>query len=163
MRLIKMIQDAQLSKDASKIEKREAVRAILTDDNGLIPILFVSKYNYHKLPGGGVDAGEDKHEALVRECLEEVGCEIEIEGDVGQVIEYRAEWDFLQTSFCYSGKVLKKGTPNYTEKELSEGFELRWMDLDTAIETIRTDSPTNYAGEFIQKRDLEFLLAFRDM
>ena len=37
------------------------------------------------------------------------------------------------------------------------------MDLDTAIETIRTDIPTNYAGEFIQKRDLELLLAFRGL
>lgn len=92
-----------------------------------------------------------------------MGCEIEVEGDVAQVIEYRSEWDFLQISFCYSGKVLKKGAPNYTEKELSEGFELRWMDLDTAIETIRTDRPTNYAGEFIQKRDLELLLAFRGL
>ena len=70
MRLIKMVQDGELIKETSQIEKREVVRAILTDENGLIPILFASKYNYHNLPGGGVDAGEDKHEALIRECLE---------------------------------------------------------------------------------------------
>jgi len=89
------------------------------------------------------------------------GGEMEVVGEVGKVIEYLAEFDLLQTSFCYSGKVLKKGIPNFTDKEVSEGFELRWMDLDTAIDTIRTDRPTNYAGEFIQKRDLELLLAFR--
>jgi len=160
MRLIKEIQDSEIPSDLSHIEIREAVRVVLLDEQGLVPLLFVSKYNYHKLPGGGVDAGEDKFEALERECLEEVGCKIELEGEIGKIVEYRAEWEFLQTSYCYSAKIVEKGEPDFTEKELSQGFQVVWMSLEQAIEVIASDKPTSYDGGFIQKRDLEFLRTF---
>ena len=140
MRLIKEIQDSEIPSDLSNIEIREAVRVVLLDEQGLVPLLFVSKYNYHKLPGGGVDAGEDKFEALERECLEEVGCKIELEGEIGKIVE--------------------KGEPDFTEKELSQGFQVVWMSLEQAIEVIASDKPTSYDGGFIQKRDLEFLRTF---
>lgn len=60
-------------------KKREAARAVLLDDDGHIPLLYVSNLNYHKLPGGGIDEGEDKMQGLARECLEEVGSEVEIQ------------------------------------------------------------------------------------
>ncbi len=31
------------------------------------------KYDYYKFPGGGVEAGESRHQALIREVLEESG------------------------------------------------------------------------------------------
>ena len=80
MELLKEIKDKEFPEDESTLRIREASRAILFDENDLIPLLFVAKHNYHKLPGGGVDEGEDKDkaQALVRECLEEVGSEIEL-------------------------------------------------------------------------------------
>jgi len=58
MELLKEIKDKKFPKDQATLKIRKASRAILFDENGLIPLLFVSKYNYHKLPGGGIDAGE---------------------------------------------------------------------------------------------------------
>jgi len=49
MELLKEIFDAPIG--TNKPTTREAARAILFDDNNMIPLLFVSKYNYHKLPG----------------------------------------------------------------------------------------------------------------
>ena len=157
MKLLKEIKDKGWPKDESTLEIREASRAVLFDSDGLIPLLFVSKYNYHKLPGGGIDDGENKVQALAREVLEEVGSEIEVSGEIGKVIEFRSKWNLKQISYCYIGKIISKGAPNFTGKELSQGFKVVWLPLDEAISKVENDRPTNYVGSFIQKRDIVFL------
>jgi len=49
MELLKEIFDAPI--ENKNYATREAARAVIFDENNLIPLLFVSKYNYHKLPG----------------------------------------------------------------------------------------------------------------
>lgn len=142
-------------------KSRQAARAVVTDASGRVPLLFVSKHNYHKLPGGGVEVGEDMKIALARELLEEIGCEAEANGEVGEIVEYRESWNLKQISYCYiatqHGKI---NPPDFTESELREGFEIKWLEnLETAIKTLKVDKPDNYEGKFIQKRDLTFLLA----
>jgi 8-oxo-dGTP diphosphatase len=157
MELLKEIKDKEFPENESTLKIREASRAIIFDENNLIPLLFVAKYNYHKLPGGGIDEGEDKAQALVRECLEEVGSEIEVNGEVGKIIEFRSKWDLKQISYCYYGKIISKGEPDFTEKELSQGFKIVWLSLKEAISKVENDKPENYEGSFIQKRDLVLL------
>lgn len=156
MELLKEIKDKEYPSNAT-LKIREASRAILFDENNLIPLLFVSKYKYHKLPGGGIDEGEDKAQALIRECLEEVGSKIEVKGEIGKIIEFRSKWDLKQISYCYYGKIISKCEPDFTENELSQGFKIVWLPLKEAIFKVENDKPENYEGSFIQKRDLEFL------
>ena len=154
MKLIKEISDTD-SRRLSKI--RSASRAVLFDENNKIPLLFVSKYSYHKLPGGGLGKNEDKIMGLVREVKEETGCDIKIYDEVGRIIEFRYKYDLKQTSYCYIGKIIKKGKQSFTKKELREGFKLVWVTIDEAISLLKKDNTKNYEGDFIIKRDLEFL------
>jgi len=157
MELLLEIKDKEWPADLSTLKLREASRAILFDENNLVPLLFVSKYNYHKLPGGGIDEGETKMQGLIREIKEEVGSEIEVTGEVGEIIEYRSKFNLKQISYCYYGKTISKGNHALTEDEIEDGMQLVWMTLDEAITQLEKDKPENYEGVFIQERDLAFL------
>jgi 8-oxo-dGTP diphosphatase len=147
--------------DTSTFERRMAMRAVIINDLNQVALLNVSKRGFHKLPGGGVEPGEDKQAALVREALEEVGCNIEVIAELGEVIEYRDEWRQIQTSFCYLAKQVGKQRQNsLTDKEQKNGFKIVWAkDLDDAIATLEADNPDGYDGKRMKPRDLAILKA----
>jgi 8-oxo-dGTP diphosphatase len=152
--------------DTSSFRKREAARAVLFDDDGQVYLLNVSKHGYHKLPGGGIDEGEDVKQALARELLEEVGCKAELVTELGIIIEYRDYEDggLQQTSYCYLAKQSGEQVESALEEgELAEGmYEVKAKNIDEAIALLGQDEPDNIEGKFIQKRDLTFLKAAKE-
>lgn len=152
--------------DTSTFRKRGAARAVLLDDSGQIYLLNVSKHGYHKLPGGGIDEGEDIRQAMERELMEEVGCKAEIQAELGTVIEYRNYDDggLEQTSYCYLARQVGEQVASALEEgELAEGmYEVKSKSIDDAISLLAQDKPDNLQGMFIQKRDLAFLQAAKE-
>ncbi|MFA5021833.1 MAG: NUDIX domain-containing protein [Patescibacteria group bacterium] len=143
---------------------RQAVRAIILDSENKIALMSVAKHHYHKLPGGGIEKDEIEMQALARECREEAGCQIEVIGEVGSILEYKDQWQLKQESFCYLAKVVgQKGNPEFTEEELFDDFKLIWIGIDQAIELIKSDQPEIYEGRIINTRDLTFLLKAREI
>jgi len=69
--------------------------------------LFVGKLNYYKLPGGGIDPGENREQALIREVLEEVGATISVDGEVGETLEYRSKYDCARDLMLYRQNLTK--------------------------------------------------------
>ena len=137
---------------------RKAARAVLFNDKNEIAILYVSKDNYHKLPGGGFEVGENVADALKREALEEVGSHIDIGDEIGLTIEYRNKNSELQISYCYLAKVVGDLVkPAFDEGELADGFQLLWVGIDEAISLLMNDNTDEYNGKFIKKRDLAIL------
>jgi 8-oxo-dGTP pyrophosphatase MutT (NUDIX family) len=165
MKLLKTINNQDIFPELNQdpqIEywNREASRAIVFDNEDKIAILHVTKKNYHKLPGGGIEEGEDIETALKREAIEEIGCDISVTDEVGQIDEYRAEHKLLQKNYCFLATVVgDKGTPQFVDDEIKDGFVLKWMPLDEAIATIKNDRPDNCSGKFIVYRDIIFLEA----
>jgi 8-oxo-dGTP pyrophosphatase MutT (NUDIX family) len=151
----------EIRKDV-KYKPRTAARAIIFDGDK-IALLNVTKHNFYKLPGGGVDDGEIIEDALTREILEEVGCTVDVIKEIGEILEHRSQWGLVQTSHCYLADIMKKGKPSFTEKEISEGFELVWVSLDEAIKLVGNSKPDSYHGNFVIARDLEFLRRARRM
>ena len=137
---------------------RKAARAIVMNKDCQIAILSVTKDKYHKLPGGGVEYGEDIHEALSREIMEEVGARISILKDIGCTIEYRNQFKQLQISYCFLAIVVGElANVNFTQDEVDDGFILEWYEIEDIIKIMEQDEPSSYVGKFINKRDLLFL------
>ena len=59
---------------------RLSVHAVITDaENRVLLLRATYGDGTWGLPGGALDAGETVHEALLRECREELGCEIDVQ------------------------------------------------------------------------------------
>ncbi|HZJ41250.1 MAG TPA: NUDIX domain-containing protein [Candidatus Saccharimonadales bacterium] len=159
MKLLKTIQFNNLTpEEIEDFEVREAARAVVFDEDKNVALLYVAKYNRHKLPGGGVEEHEGVEEALYRECLEEIGCQVEKFAEVGEIVEYRDKWSLEQHSYCFLAKVIgAKGEPNFTPEEKVNGFEIKWVSFEEAIELLKQDDPEDYEGKFIKIRDAIFL------
>ena len=160
MKQIKLINPESVSEEEVKnYRNREAARAIIFDENKLIALLHVKNENYYKLPGGGIEEGEDIFIALDRECKEEMGCEIEILNEIGLIVEYRKIFNLKQTSHCYLAKLKGlKGKPDFTDSEKEKGFEEVWLPYSEAIKVLNESNAVSTEGSsYIVPRDLAFL------
>ncbi|ATP40336.1 NUDIX hydrolase [Solibacillus sp. R5-41] len=67
---------------------RNSAKAVIVKDGNLLVIkIQENSGTYYILPGGGQEHGENLHQALERECKEELGAEVEI-GELIFVREY---------------------------------------------------------------------------
>lgn len=83
--------------------------------------------NYWEFPGGKVEKGESKKDALRREILEELSCTIEV---FDQVEDTTYEYEtFIVRLETFMAKVIK-GVP-----KVSEHAELRWLSREE-LETL---------------------------
>lgn len=111
-------------------ELRLAVKAVIVDLDGKIAL--VGK-KYRLLPGGGVEEGETFIDAIKRECREEVGCNIEIDKEIGFTEEYRSKIGRHQQTHFFLARILgEKGSPE-TIEDHEQGIEVNWYHLDDAV------------------------------
>ena len=138
---------------------REAVRAVVLDKESRIALLYVSKNKYYKLPGGGIESSESHLEALKRECREEIGCDVEVMGELGMIVEYRKFCKLKQISYCYFAKTVGlKKKPQFTAEELEDGFENRWLTYKEALFVLKNNKAIGVEGGlYIAPRDLTIL------
>jgi 8-oxo-dGTP diphosphatase len=97
------------------------------------------------LPGGGVDPGETIHQALLRECREELGIEVQ---------------DPVLTGFYYHSQInaqvgiFRCSIPNDEEIKLSsEHSEYRWSPLSeiSEVQRIRALDALEYRGQVFSR------------
>ena len=178
MKVIKTLTDTDFGieeKEMLNPRKREAARGLIFNKDGNIAVLFKKEKNEYKLIGGGIDNGEEPINAFKREALEETGCKIEIEKELGKVIEEKSQDNFIQISYVYVAHVVvNSGKTNYTEKEKGEGSTCIWLDIDEAmflmkncegnLKSSKYDGKMSiYHTKFIVRRDYEILKYYKNV
>lgn len=141
---------------------RRAARAVLRDSSGRVALMHATKRGYYKLPGGGIEDGEEVKDALARELMEETGSEAIIQRDLGVVLEWRDTDKMHQVSYAFTVlKTDRLADPNFTQSELDEGFEVSWTaDIDEAILLVELKVADADIGlSFMAKRDSAILRA----
>jgi 8-oxo-dGTP pyrophosphatase MutT (NUDIX family) len=108
---------------------------------------------------GGIEGTENKIDALKRECLEEIGCDVEIMTEVGSIIEYRKIFNLKQISYCYLAKVKgEKRASDFTDSEKENGFRQVWLSFDKALKALTKCKALSVEGrDYIVPRDIVFL------
>jgi len=137
---------------------RQAVRVVAFNTSGHIAVIHAKRDNYYKLPGGGIDPGEDHLIAVQREMQEETGALIRVRerGCVATTEEFRN--NLHQLSFCYCADLVDDaGRPNLTEEEVDDQLQHLWLPVDEAKRRMAAAEPTSTLGQFIKERDLYLL------
>ena len=141
---------------------RYAARAVLKDESGKVALMFAGQRQYYKLPGGGIDDGEEVLTAIARELLEETGCAAEITGEIGLVEEWRDFDRMHQISYAFTAtKTEQVSNPAFTQSELDEGFEVRWIaNIEEAIHLVEKEAfHDDVEVRFMAQRDTAILRA----
>lgn len=145
---------------------RLGARGIVLNGVGDIALIHKTLKNEYKLPGGGIDEGEDPAAAFIRECREELGCMVEIIEELGTAVEYKSQENFKQLSFVYvAKKVDELDSRSLTDKEKDEGTEFVWLPKLQALEAMRrslgelkqSKYDSIYRTKFMVLRDIRIL------
>ena len=115
----------------SEYDIRTTVKVILFDNENKVALVGTK---YRLLPGGGVEEDETLEDAAARECMEEVGCHVVVEGGVGMIEEYRAKVMRHQVTHCFVARVVgDKGIPTTTQAD-EQGMHIEWMPIADAYD-----------------------------
>jgi len=115
---------------------RLSIKAIIIKENKIL--LTKNRYRgevFYLLPGGGQNHGERIDEALKRECLEEIGCPVEmnqlvfIRDYIGKNHKFaNHEGDVHQVELMFSCKLLD-GSPSMTKNKDDYQIGIEWIPL----------------------------------
>ena len=138
MEYFSIIKDADIFENPTPAPKeystRPTAKGIIIDNEGNIAVL--SNGEHSLFPGGGVDPGETFEQAMVRECMEEIGCNVEVISSLGAALQYRAQTaKIYEVQFFVANVIGEKGFPTTTQAgELT--CTLSWLSEDAVLKLL---------------------------
>jgi 8-oxo-dGTP pyrophosphatase MutT (NUDIX family) len=124
--------DAKDYRDTTSVYEKYSVRAIIMREGKLA--MQCSRDGEYKIPGGGLETGEDYIEALIREVSEETGLCVIRDGiaELGEIVEMRKDiFDpnvkyICHSIFYYCEITGEQHELRLTASEIAKGYELKW-------------------------------------
>jgi len=143
-----------------RYKKRISVRVVLIDSELNIALIHSIKGSFYTLPGGGVE-NETLENAVIRESLEEAGCNVEVVSYLGTVIQVWKERELFINSNCFICRVKgQKGIPklNNLDSDLEKESKIVWASLSDALKIFENPFKNeNLYKKYIRETDLKFL------
>ncbi len=146
---------------------RRVARAFVFEDGRLFIHLIrrddlFGKATYPETPGGGVKPGESYEEAIFRECLEELGQEVEVLCYLGEVEDEYAligRKNLNRFFLCRAkGKPVERHLVSKGDSLIAETL---FLTLEEAIRLYESNASTPIY-ELVKRRELPFLYLLRD-
>lgn len=139
---------------------RPSVRGIIFNKDNLISLIYSQKYHFYKLPGGGIEEGENHLETLIREVKEETGLtvipsSVQEFGEALRIQKSSALKDtiFVQQNYYYICQTTGKVHAQHLDQDEQEAdFILKTVSLDEAITTNQAFI-ANYQGTQTQIKE----------
>lgn len=151
-------------------EDRATGKAIVFDEQKNIALVGNKVNSFYLLPGGGIGHDESIESGIVRECLEEIGCNVELIKAVGMIDDYRNRDKKHCINYCYTAKLIgEKGELSLTENEAKNGLHVIWVPIDEAkhilekeVGQLKRGEVTFYNTGFNILRDYLFLKELKE-
>ncbi|MFA5000748.1 MAG: NUDIX hydrolase [Candidatus Paceibacterota bacterium] len=123
-------------------------KAVVFDDEGKVALVGNKVNSFYLLPGGGIDENESIENGIKRECLEEVGCLVDLLDMVGVIEDFRDRDKTHCINHCYTARLIGgKGELKLTEEEKKNGLHVIWIPLDEAISILEKEVEQLKRGE----------------
>lgn len=116
---------------------RNSAKALIVENNNLLLLKHIDQLGFwYTIPGGGQNPGETLVEALNRECLEEIGVEVEI-GDLQYIREYiginhefhEHDGDAHQVEFLFECSIKDGNKPRFGSSPDESQIAVEWIPL----------------------------------
>ena len=154
--------------DCTRAFVRDSARSIIIRD-GKVAMVHSLKYDYYKFPGGGIEAGEDPVDAMIRETREEAGLVVIPEtireyGLVHRAQKSQSDPDvaFIQDNYYYLCDALDEPvSQELDEYESGEGYIPEFADPHTVIRKNRSHIKGPHSRMMFEResRVLEMLIS----
>ena len=146
------------------MEVKNSARTVVYDENNLFALIDVRNGEYFKIPGGGIEEGETKIQAAIREAKEESGCDIEIIKKIGENKIINRPQDIIYHSVCFLAKKNKQtGEPTFDDWEKINNMKVIWVSIKQAISLFKKAKPVDSISKKINQRDLTFILKAKEI
>ncbi len=141
---------------------RVTARGVVLDEEGRIGLHLIHRDDifgnetYYETPGGGVDEGETPEQAVVRECKEELGEDIEVLRALGVVKDAYNLIQRKNENHYFLCKKLNQGEKHFVSEGDSLIQKTVWVSLEEGIALLRQQSDHGVSA-LVKARELPIL------
>ena len=129
------------------MKKEKSCGCIILNDKNEI-LLVLQSAGHWGLPKGHVEEGETEEQTAIREVKEETNVDVIVNTNLRYSMVYSPKED-VEKEVVY---FIAKNTSNDCKPQLEEVQEMKWLDIDNAIDTITYENSKDLLREV--KKDL---------